>query len=73
MQLSLTSLVTVALMLVSPAVAFPRFDAEALQRWERSVKCNDGVQTSRKFVMPRPLPDGNTLKQIPGMSSLFQL
>jgi hypothetical protein len=71
MQLSL-ALVTIALMLASPAVAFPRFDAESLQHWERAVNCNDGVQTPRKFVSPKPLPDGNTLKAIPGMCPFYQ-
>jgi len=65
MQLSLSTLVTVALMLAIPTAAFPRMDPEAMKRWERRQSCNAGVQTPRKFVSPKPLPDGNVLTPIP--------
>jgi hypothetical protein len=66
MQLSLSTLVSVSLLLVTPVVAFPRFDVESVKRWERRQNCNAGVQIPRKFVQPKPLPDGNKLKRIPG-------
>jgi hypothetical protein len=68
MQLSLSTLVSVALMLALPTVAFPRMDPEAMKRWERRQNCNDGNQIPRKFIQPKPLADGNVLKPIPGAS-----
>lgn len=70
MQPSLAKLISLALLVVSPVAAFPRMDAETIKIWERAA-CKDGHQTPRKFVQPKPLKDGNTLKRIPGMRRLI--